>query len=219
MRQALRALMLSGIVALLSAGATAPLHGQATAPPDAEQRFSQARRAAGLRAGIWKVDVAVVDQVTRSPQFEAYYQRGLDRHLALESSFGLWRVKTAVAAGDPEAPPVETRTYIAPLLTSIKYYPLTGPVAALEPYLMAGIGFAFGVEDESERAIGGGGTTVVTGIGLRVAVGLEMALGGPLGIAAAGKYQWVYFGEELINTKHTFSGVGVEGGVTYRLQF
>ena len=178
----------------------------------------QTRRGVGLRAGIWSVDVATTDDVTRSPQFEGYYQRGLGRHLALENSFAVWRIKTSPTPPAPESPRIETRTYIAPLLTSLKFYPFTGPGAGFEPFVLGGLGFAFGVEDESESAVGGGGTTVVTGVALRAAIGVEMTIGGPLGVAAAGKFQWVYFGEELIST-NTFSGVGVEGAVTYRFQF
>ena len=207
--------MLGGIWALLTVGTAAPLRGQDVA----ERTLAQTRRGIGVRAGVWDVDVALVDEVKRSPQFEGYYQRGLGPELALENSFGVWRVKTGVDQAAPDAPPIETRTYIAPLLTSLKYYPVTRPGAVLEPYLLAGVGFAFGIEDESELAIGGGGTTVATGLALRAAIGIDLALGGALGIAAAGKYQWVYFGEELINAKHTFSGVGVEGAVTYRLHF
>ena len=218
MRPALRALMLSGTCVLLAVGAAMPLRGQ-VAESAAQRASAQARRGIGVRAGVWQVDVERVDEVKRSPQFEGYYQRGLGPELALESSFGVWRVKTGVDQMVPDAPLIETRTYIAPLLTSLKYYPLTGPGAALGPYLLGGVGFAFGIEDESELAIGGGGTTVATGVALRGAIGIDFALGGALGIAAAGKYQWVYFGEELINAKHTFSGVGVEGAVTYRLHF
>jgi hypothetical protein len=215
MRQAARALKLISILALLLTGAALPLQGQDADESEAQRAARLARRGAGIRAGTWDVDVAFVEKAARSPQYESYYQRGFDQHLALEHSLSVWRVKTS-----PEGfPQVETRTYIAPLLTSLKVYPVTSPGDMLEPYLLGGIGFAFGVEDESENAIGGGGTTVVTGVAIRGAVGVEMTLGGPLGIAAAGKYQWVYFGEELINTKNVFSGVGVEGAVTYRFQF
>ena len=215
MRQALRALRLTGICALLVTSAGAPVSAQEPPGRAAQPPMDQTRRSVGLRAGTWKVDVARVENLMRSPQFEGYYQRSFDQHLALEHSLSVWRVKTSPVG----SPLVETRTYIAPLLTSLKVYPVTAPGNTFEPYALAGIGFAFAVRDESENAIGGGGTTVVTGVALRAALGIEMTLGGPLGIAAAGKYQWAYFGEELINTKNTFSGVGVEGAVTYRFQF
>ena len=83
------------------------------------------------------------DDVTRSPQFEGYYQRGLGRHLALENSFAVWRIKTSPTPPAPESPRIETRTYIAPLLTSLKFYPFTGPGGGFEPFVLGGLGFAF----------------------------------------------------------------------------
>jgi hypothetical protein len=210
-------LKLMGVCVGLVVGLAAPASGQEL-ESESERDARLARRSMGVRAGVWNVDVTRVEAAVRSPHMEGYYQRGLNRRLALENSLAIWRVKTTSAQPSPGAPRVESRTYIAPLLTSLKVYPFTTPDHTFEPYFLAGAGFAFGVEDEDENAIGGGGTTVVTGLGLRLAAGIEMRLGGPLGIAAAGKYQWVHFGEDLV-TMSSYAGVGVEGAVTYRFQF
>jgi hypothetical protein len=205
--------------ALLAGSLARPLHGQRLpGEAAADSAAMRARSSVGIRAGTWAVSVQQVVSASRSPHIEVYYQRGIDAHLALENSLAVWRVKTTITQGTPVPTEIVTRTYIAPLLTSLKLYPLSRPGDALEPYAIAGVGFVFGVQDESESAIGGGGTTVVTGFGFRSGLGLEMRLGGALGVAAAGKYQWVHFGEELVNME-TFSGLGLEGGLTYRLHF
>lgn len=208
-----RVLRLGACVLAFAAGTAAPLLAQ-----DGAQAEQGGGRAFGLRAGSWNVPVRRVEQAIRSPLIEGYYERSLGGLLALENSLAVWRVKTTVQQPLPGARVVESRTYIAPLLTSLKLYPLAGADYTFQPYLLGGLGFAFGVEDESENAIGGGGTTVVTGLAVRGAIGVEMQLGGPLAIAAAGKYQWAYFGEELIGM-NSFGGLGVEGAVTYRVPF
>jgi hypothetical protein len=166
---------------------------------------AQVRRGGGLRVGAWNVDVE--PWVTRSPHFELYLDRGLDDDLALENSVGVWRAVVN-----------QTKAYIVPLMTSLKFYPLTEPEDRFEPYVMGGLGFAFGVQDEDENAIGGANSTLVTGIGVRAGVGVEVRVVGGFGIAAHGKYQWIHFGEE-VGTMETFAGVGLEGVVTYRVPF
>ncbi len=213
MTRALQVLKLTAVCALLAVPAIANAQ---TPQQAAAERERLARRGGGLRAGIWNVDVAPGDQAT--PHFEGYFQRGLDRQLALENSLGVWRLTTTTPSTVPEGTPVETKTWILPLLTSLKLYPLTNIDDRLEPWLMAGVGFAFGLSEQSENAIGGGGSTIVTGIGLRGGAGMDMRLIGPIGISVSGKYQWIHFGEEL-DGSDTFNGVGVEGGITYRFRF
>ncbi|HET9439875.1 MAG TPA: hypothetical protein VFO52_06875 [Longimicrobiales bacterium] len=183
----------------------------------AAQQERLARRGAGVRVGFWQVEIPADDE-SRSPQFEAYLQRGLDGQLTLENSVGVWWVTTTAAQALPDAPDVETRAYIVPLLTSLKVFPMSGPGDRFEPYVMAGVGIALGIEDEGENAIGGGGSTIVTGLAFRGAVGAEFRLTPAFGLSAAGKYQWTRFGEDLGITE-SFSGVGAEGGLTYRFPF
>jgi hypothetical protein len=173
----------------------------AALPPEAHAL--QVRRGGGLRVGVWDVDVAPT--VTRSPHIELYLDRGLEEDLALENSIGVWRAVVN-----------QTKAYILPLMTSLKYYPLTEFDDRVEPFVLGGLGFAFGLQDEDENAVGGANSTLVTGIGVRAGVGIELRLLGGFGLAAQGKYQWIHFGEE-VGTMETFSGVGFEGAVTYRV--
>jgi hypothetical protein len=182
------------MVVVLVVMASSPLHAQGTA----------GRRGMGFRVGAWNVDVD--PWITRSAQFEAFVQRDLGQDLALETSISAWRAVVN-----------QTRAYIVPILTSVKYYPFTLPDQRVEPYLIGGLGFAFGIQDPDDNAIGGGTTTIASGIGFRAALGVEMRVVGGLGLGASGKYQWVHFGDE-VGTMETFGGVGFEGAITYRFR-
>lgn len=170
------------------------------APADAHAQHS--RRGGGLRVGSWNVKVA--PWMDRSAHAEGHIQRGLGDDLALENSIGVWRVVVN-----------QTKAYIVPLLTSLTYYPLSAQERRIEPFVTAGVGVAFGIQDEPDSAIGATGTTIVTGIGARAGLGIEVHVVRGFGIGAGGKYQWVHFGDE-VGTMETFAGVGWEGSVFYR---
>lgn len=175
--------------------------GLASSPAHAQER-----RGGGVRVGAWNVDVE--PWMDRSPHFEGYIQRGLADDLALENSIGVWRAVVN-----------QTKAYVVPLMTSLKFYPVTDPERhRFEPYVVGGLGFAFGVQDQDETAVGGDNSTLVTGIGFRVGIGVEVRVINGFGLAASGKYQWIHFGEE-VGTMETFHGVGVEGAVFYRVSF
>ena len=200
------------LIMLLLAAGSEPVVGQR---PESglDEAARLARRGAGLRLGAWAARMSVPD-ARRSVSVEGYFQRGLDERLALENSVGVWSVKTIATqvTGD-----VETRSYVVPALTSLKFYPLTDVTDRLEPFVIGGAGFALGVEDEDELAVGGGGISLLTGFGFRGGAGVEVMIGRSVGISAAAKYQWIRFGEPL-GTEQTFHGFGFEGGLTYRFQ-
>ena len=175
------------------------------------------RRGVGIRAGSWNVDVPEAQNPRSTPNFELYLERSLDPKLSVENSVSFWRVTTTEPVSLPPSADVETRSYIIPLLLSLKYYPL-GPIEGAVPFLLGSAGLAFGVEDEGENAIGGGGSSVVTGFGVRWAAGVEIGIVGRFGVTGSVRYQWLHFGGPVGSTD-TYSGVGVEGGVTYRFQF
>lgn len=207
------------ILASLAAGPGAAA-AQRVDETDGERAARLARRGAGIRAGAWFVDVDSPGDVSKSPAFEGYFQRGLDQHLTLENSVSVWWAHTTSEQSLPlgGSQTVETRSFVIPLLTSLKLFPFTDVSSRFEPFLLAGVGFALGIEDQSENAIGGSGTSLVTGFGFRSGAGIELHVSYALGLAAGVKYQWIHFGEEM-GGKETYNGLGVEGGITYRFQF
>jgi hypothetical protein len=220
MMQIQRALKFSVLFFTLLAVLPAVAVAQRPEESEAERLGRLARRGAGFRAGAWFVEIDVDHVASRSPAFEGYFQRGLDRRVALESSVGVWWVTTITEQTLPigGTQTVETESYVIPLLSSLKFFPFTDVSDDIEPYLLGGIGFALGLEREAENAIGSSGTSIVTGIGFRGGAGIELHLTTTVGFAAGVKYQWIRLSEEMIG-KESFSGLGLEGGITYRFQF
>jgi opacity protein-like surface antigen len=218
----LRLLTIAFVVATAAAAWPAPAQAQRPLESLRERQARLARRSLGVRVGNWKVDLAATDTMPErtSPHFEAYLQRGLDRHLGLENSLGVWRRVTqelqALPSGGERT--VETKSYILPVLTSLKFYPFTDPLNFFDPYLTGGVGVALGIVHEAENAIGGGGTSIATGFGLRTGIGVEIHVTSMLGLVANGRYQWTRFSRDL-GSKDVFNGAGVDGGVTYRFRF
>lgn len=182
------------------------------------QRPQDTRRGAGVRAGVWQVrQPADQPKMKRSAAFEGYVQRGLDDHLVVESSIGFWHANTPELK-DPPAIIVETDTYIIPLITALKLYPLTDPDSRIEPFVLGGIGFALGIADEGDNALGGGGASILTGFGFKTGAGVEIQLGSAFGVSAGARYQLMRYREEIAGIS-TFKGIGFEGGITYRFLF
>ena len=187
-----------------------------------ENQVRRQRRGAGIRIGSWQVSsLSTVSGSTTStlPAFEGYWQRGLDRHVVLETSAGLWTRSQRSSS--------ETMgSYIIPMLTSVKVYPATDPGAALEPFVMGGVGFTLGIDDRNSAGAGGvlggsstgGGTLLVPGIGLKAGGGVEYHLGEAFGVAAQAGYQFIRFFQDVANDR-TYRGMQVFAGVTYRFQF
>jgi opacity protein-like surface antigen len=177
------------------------------------------RRGADIRGGVWNVPEPGAELTTYSgnPFIEGNFQRGLDAHLALESTAGVWR-RTARAIQPLTGNVVETHTYIIPLFTSLKFFPVTTMEDNLEPFLLAGIGFALGIDDVGENAIGGGGSSIATGFGFKAGAGIEYHITDVFGLVAGMRYQSISYSEELGGAEK-FKGFGVEGGITYRFPF
>jgi hypothetical protein len=174
------------------------------------------RRGAGLRAGVWNADdpEAAGTSYKQTPHVELYFQRGLDEHIALESSIGIWR-RTATRI-ELSGNQVETNTYIFPLFTALRIYALTTLENRVEPFLTGGLGFALGLDDVGSNAIGGGGTTIVTGFGFQGGAGLDVHITRTFGMQAITRFTWLNFGEPL-GGADLYKGFGFEGGITYRL--
>ena len=201
----------------LICGLTAAIGVTAASAQTPAPAVSMPRRGVGIRVGSWNVDVPSSKAPRATPNFELYLQRTLDSRLWVENSISFWRVTTTDPVSLPPSADVETRSYVIPLLISLKLYPVD-EASHVAPFLLGSAGLAFGIEDEGENAIGGGGSSVVTGFGVRWGAGVEIEVIGNFGISGSARYQWLHFGEPVGNTD-TYSGVGVEGGVTYRFQF
>lgn len=187
-----------------------------------ERAVKRQRQGAGLRMGSWQMmGVSAVSGATVStlPAMEGYFQKGLDRHLALETSVGFFQRSQRSSSGG------ETMTgYVIPMMTALKLYPGTGPEASFEPFVTGGFGFTLGVDNRSSSG-GGlvGGTTssgmvMVPGVGVKVGGGVEYRLGRAFGFAAGTNYQYVHFFDQVANAR-VYKGLQLLGGVTYRFQF
>lgn len=197
-----------------------------------EERAKRMRRGAGVQAGMW--DVRGLGQVSgarvnESPLFEGYFQKGLDLHLAMENTIGVYRREQRItrSAGGIGGGTIEEKVtaYVVPQFTSIKLYPFTRPDQRFEPYIAGGAGLALGIDDrensESGGLLGGGGQSgvgMVAGFGLKGAVGTELRFSRAFGLALGGRYQWIRFFGELAGER-TYRGFGGDLGITYRFQY
>jgi hypothetical protein len=210
------------VLAAAQAGTAPPAAGQDAAR---EQGAPLQRQAAGLGVGWWGVRLAERPGVEygETPYFEAHFQRGLDTHLAMESSIGVWRRRQRANPGALPGQRVaeEITSYLVPLFTAVRYYPLTRPGAFLEPYLNAGLGFALGLDDRQSTAggvLGGGtGTGIGTGLGLRAGVGIETRLSRAFHLDLSAGWRWLRFGGD-VGLERSYAGPAAGIALAYRLR-
>ena len=193
---------------------------------DPEKTAKLERKGAGVRGGPWwphglreEPDATYA----QTPWFEAYFQEGLDLHLALETGVGFWRRSREIERTDMLGGTSRERVdaYVVPLFTALQVYPLTRATDGVEPYLMGGIGVALGIEDRSgDRDLTGEpyGTSAVAGFGFKVGAGLDWKLGRAFGVTVGTRYEWIWFGEGL-GGNGKYRGFGVDVGLTYRFQY
>lgn len=209
------------VIATSSAPAQTPASGDTTAKTsDVVKRAQLARRGGGLRIGPWHLngqDAASSSTSSTIPDIEGYVRTGLDLHLVLENSVGVWRQRQSVPAsgGLLGSSGSATDAYIIPEFTSIVFYPFTVPNDRLEPFVRGGIGFALGVQDPQS---GGGSISFTPGFGLTSGLGVEWRMTNALGLAVSTRYQWIRFFQEF-GLQQTYQGPVVEAGVTYRFQY
>jgi len=186
--------------------------------PDVTRRAQLARRGGGLRAGPWHLNGQQSPTGSSSlPAFEGFVRTGLDLHLLMENSVGVWRQRqqSAGSGGLLGGSATSTDNYIIPQFTSILFYPFTSPSDRVEPFVRGGIGFALGVDDPQS---GGGSMSFTPGFGLTSGLGVEWRMTDALGLAVSTRYQWIRFFQEF-GTQQTYQGPVIEGGFTYRFQF
>lgn len=188
-----------------------------------ERAVKRQRQGAGLRMGSWQMmGMGAVSgaSVSTLPAMEGYFQKGLDRHLALETSVGFFQRTQRTGTGG------ESMTgYVIPMMTALKLYPATGPEASFEPFVTGGFGFTLGVDNRTTTTSGGlfgggssGGMMMVPGVGVKLGGGVEYRLGRAFGFGAGTNYQYVHFFDRVANAR-VYKGVQLLGGVTYRFQF
>ncbi|GAC1697373.1 MAG: hypothetical protein NVS9B3_15110 [Gemmatimonadaceae bacterium] len=228
---ALAALAALSLCLALPAAAQSSARADTTKPVDAERRAQMERRGGGLRVGTFNPN-GLTDPTgsssSTSPVFEGYVRTGLDLHLVLENSVGVWRRSQTVTQTTNgltgSTTTTETRdTYIIPQLTSVVFYPATAPDDAFEPYVGAGIGFALGVDDRkgggSTSLFGGSsGVSLSPGLGAQTGLGVEYRFTQALGAAVGGRYQYIRFLQD-VGGRDTYQGLGATVGLTYRFQF
>lgn len=195
---------------------------------DVEKAARLSRRGAGLRGGAWMVqDLQEVSGATdeRSPAFEGYFEKGLDLHLAMETTLGLWRRSQAshqsggVLSGSSSE---RVNSYIVPMFTALKLYPLTRPESSFEPFLNAGVGVALAVIDRETTSGGlfgvGSGTSMAQGFGVKGGVGFDWRFSRAFGLTVGARYQWLKFTADVSGDR-TFQGLGADAGFIYRFQY
>ncbi|MBW8838774.1 MAG: hypothetical protein JF602_02805 [Gemmatimonadetes bacterium] len=212
---ALSAIVISGPVAAQASPADT---GAKT--PDVIKRAQLARRGGGLRAGPWHLNGQQPSSASTGsslPAFEGFVRTGLDQHLLLENSAGVWRQRqtTSASGGLLGSSAAATDNYIIPQFTSILFYPFTSPNDRIEPYVRGGLGFSLGVQDPQS---GGGSISFTPGFGLTSGLGVEWRMTESLGLALSTRYQWIRFFQEF-GLQQTYQGPVVEAGITYRFQF
>ncbi|HUF27229.1 MAG TPA: hypothetical protein VMM18_09655 [Gemmatimonadaceae bacterium] len=225
-----RAAVCAAFAIILALAAEPVAAQQEPGESEAEARARMQRRGAGMHVGFWSVrglrEVSGAEY-SATPLFEGYFQRGLDRHLAMQSSVSIWRRSQEleseggiIGSGTRET----VDSWVVPMFTALRFFPFTTPAQRLEPYVEGGVGLALGIDDRETTAGGGlgfgaqSGISTVVGFGLKGGLGFEWRFSRPLGLAAGGRYQWVRFTEDL-GGERIYRGFGAELGLTYRFQF
>lgn len=219
-----RTLIVSAAILAAAMPAAAQTPARATRPdsvervPDDERAAKQARSGAGIRVGAWQArglpQAGEGEELSKSPVLEAYFQSGRDLHLSIENTATVyWEDRTTTTGGVLGPTGSKTRTYIVPLYTSVKAFPFTRPGDRVEPYALAGIGFALGIEDPDN-----GSASLGQGVGVKAGTGVEVRLGESFGLGLGGRWQWIRFLGEFANTR-TVEGLGLDVGLTYRFRY
>lgn len=208
---------------------TSPLVAQDKDKPRsaAEEKANLARKGAGIIFATWGLldDPATGSSTSDdSPVLEGYFRKGLDKHLAIETTVGVWRrVITDPGTGGPFGTAGgKTTVLLFPQITSIKLFPFTTPESKMEPFISGGAGFTIGLVSESGSGglVGGSGgvTGLTAGVGGRLTGGVEWKLGDSFGLAAGGHYTYIHFFDSLAG-EQMYRGTGITVGLTYRFQY
>jgi hypothetical protein len=192
-----------------------------------EETARLARKSAGVIFGTWGlIDSPAGGSTTveDSPIAMGYFRKGMDKHLAIETTVGVWRriVETPGSGGIGGTSGGKSTVILLPQFTSLKLFPFTGPDATLEPFISAGGGFTLGFQSISGSGGvlggGGGGSGLTFGVGASGAVGVEWRFSTAFGLAAGGHYTYIQFFEPIAGGE-LYRGTGATLGLTYRFQY
>jgi hypothetical protein len=191
-----------------------------------EEQARLARKSAGVIFGTWSLidsPAGGTTTVEDSPLGIGYFRKGIDKHLALETTVGIWRrvVSTPASGGLGGSSGGKTTVILLPQFTSLKLFPFTGPEAMFEPFISAGAGFTLGFISQSGGGGlvgGGGGSGLVPGIGASGNAGVEWRFSNAFGLSAGGHYSYIQFFDDIAGER-MYRGTGLTLGITYRFQY
>jgi hypothetical protein len=195
-----------------------------------EMRARLARRAAGLTIGNWDLRGAEPPsgvEVSTMPMLYGFMRKGLDARLALENGIGVWRrvLTSPPTGGIGGTPGEEVQSWVIAQTTAIRFYPATDAGSAVEPWLLGGAGFSFGIDDRDTQgggllggSAGGAGLVIVPGFSLQGGAGAEWWFSGSLALNAGARFQWTRFFQDF-GGERTYQGPSYELGLTYKFQY
>jgi hypothetical protein len=184
------------------------------------------RRGAGLRVGRWDVqdlDLASGETANESVLIEGFFQKPLDQNLVIENTLGFWqRTSEYTSTGFGGTTTFENTTYLVPMVTALKLYPMGRSANVVEPYLLGGVGFVLGIDrgqisGNDPVYPAGESTALQSGLGIQTGAGLEWTGNGQFGLAVGARYQWASFADD-VGDKGLFKGPGFTAGLTYRFR-
>ena len=184
------------------------------------------RRGAGLRVGRWDVEdlnLAAGETGNESVLIEGWFQKPADRNLVIESTIGFWqRTKEYTSTGIGGTTTFENTSYLVPMMTALKLYPMARSASIVEPYLLGGVGYVLGIDrgqisGNDPLYPAGESTSLQSGLGLQAGAGLEWNGNGQFGLTVGGRYQWASFADD-VGGKGMYKGPGFTAGLTYRFR-
>jgi hypothetical protein len=184
------------------------------------------RHGAGLRVGRWDVqdlDLATGETANESVLIEGFFQKPLDRNLVVENTLGFWqRTRDYTSTGVGGTTTFENTSYLVPMLTALKLYPMGHAANVVEPYLLGGVGFVLGIDRGQVSGNdpvypAGESTALQSGLGIQTGAGLEFNGNGQFGLTVGGRYQWASFSDD-VGGKGLYRGPAFTAGLTYRFR-
>ena len=195
--------------------------------PTIEEKAQTARRGAGLIVASWSLlddpSKGTSSRTTDSPLGMGFFRKGLDKHLALETTVGVFRrvVETPGSGGLFGSGGGKTTVFLLPQMTSIKLFPFTTPENKFEPFISGGVGVTIGLSSESGGgALGGSGgvSGLVAGLGGTLGAGIEWRFSEAFGLSGGWHYNYIQFFDKLAG-EEMYRGTGIAVGLTYRFQY